>query len=212
MDQQIENEEHSYLISNYRPAKKDKRKMILDESMDMIQKSGIGNFSMKKLCQNLNIAQSGIFYYFKNVSYLFNELIKIQVFNETNFLLAQVQLTKKPKRAIKRYYFYFIEYYLNRPELFKLVYLNNHVSKLDEESKIKLEEEQATTFMYLKHICSKEELKDKENFICALKNLKLNAQALITYHSMFASEESKVNFEELSKQGWKSFSKSVFAN
>ena len=90
-----------YSINKYKGPKVNKRKLILDESMEMIQRDGLQHFSMKKLCKKLNMAQSGIFYYFNNVTTLFSELIKQQIFNETNFLLAQVQITKTPKRAIK---------------------------------------------------------------------------------------------------------------
>ena len=199
----------SFGIQNYKKPKKNKRKAILDESFEMIQKDGLQNFSMKRLCQKLNMAQSGIFYYFNNVTYLYAELVKKQIFDETNFLLAQVQLTKKPKRAVKRYFFYFIEYYLNRPELFKLVYLNPAFSLFEEEAKKSFNEDQETIFIYLDHICDGI-VTDKTDFQTALKALKLQAQSLVSYYFLQASEEAKFTFEELCKQSWKTYSKSVF--
>lgn len=199
-----------YGINKYKGPKVNKRTLILEESMEMIQRDGLQHFSMKKLCQKLEMAQSGIFYYFNNVTTLYSELIKKQIFNETNFLLAQVQITKKPKRAIKRYFFYFIEYYLNRPELFKLVYLNPAFALFDEKTKKDFEEDQATIFAYLEHICIDIVSDDKIKFNLAIKNLKLHAQSLVSYYFLQASELSKSEFEELCKQNWKLFAKSVF--
>lgn len=199
-----------YGIKKYKGPKVNKRKLILDESMEMIQKDGLQHFSMKKLCQKLEMAQSGIFYYFNNVTTLYSELIKQQIFNETNFLLAQVQITKKPKRATKRYFFYFIEYYLNRPELFKLVYLNPAFALFDEKAKKDFEEDQETIFTYLEYVCKNLASDDKIKFSNAIKNLKLQAESLVSYNFLQASEQSKAGFEELCKQNWKIFSKSVF--
>lgn len=192
-------------IQNYKKPKLNKRKAILDESFSMIQKEGLSNFSMKRLCKKLDMAQSGIFYYFNNVNFLFAELVKKQIFDETNFLLAQVQLTKKPKRAVKRYFFYFIEYYLNRPELFKLVYLNPAYSDFDEVTKKALIEDQQTILVYLEHICE-EILFDKTRFGISVKSLKLQAQSLVSYYYLQASQEEKANFEMLCKECWKNFS------
>lgn len=198
-----------YGINKYKGPKVNKRQLILDESFQMIQKEGLQNFSMKRLCQKLEMAQSGIFYYFNNVTTLYSELIKRQIFDETNFLLAQVQITKKPKRAIKRYFFYFIEYYLNRPELFKLVYLNPAFSLFSEETKRSFEEDQETIFTYLEHICSELIDEEKVSFQLAIKNLKLSAQSLVSYYFLQASEQSKLNFESLCRQQWKVFNKST---
>lgn len=199
-----------YSINKYKGPKINKRQLILDESFQMIQKEGLQNFSMKRLCQKLDMAQSGIFYYFNNVTTLYSELIKKQIFDETNFLLAQVQITKKPKRAIKRYFFYFIEYYLNRPELFKLVYLNPAFALFDEKTKRDFEEDQETIFAYLDHVCAKVVDIEKVDFSVAIKNLKLHAQSLVSYYFLQASEQSKMNFETLCKQNWKFFARSVF--
>lgn len=211
MDVTIEQiESKLYGINKYKGPKVNKRTMILEEAMEMVQRDGLQHFSMKKLCQKLDIAQSGIFYYFNNVTTLFSELIKKQIFDETNFLLAQVQITKKPKRAIKRYFFYFIEYYVNRPELFKLVYLNPAFALFDQKTKTDFEEDQATIFAYLEHVCAEYVTDDKLKFSLAVKNLKLHAQSLVSYNSLQASEESKTEFEDLCKQNWKIFSKAVF--
>ena len=199
-----------YSINKYKGPKINKRQLILDESFQMIQKEGLQNFSMKRLCQKLDMAQSGIFYYFNNVTTLYSELIKKQIFDETNFLLAQVQITKKSKRAIKRYFFYFIEYYLNRPELFKLVYLNPAFALFDEKTKRDFEEDQETIFAYLDHVCVKVVDIEKVDFSVAIKNLKLHAQSLVSYYFLQASEQSKMNFETLCKQNWKIFARSVF--
>jgi AcrR family transcriptional regulator len=189
--------------------KTNKRELILTKARTMILEQGLDNFSMKKLCQELGMAQSGIFYYFKNSSTLLEEIIETQVTEEVNFLLTQVQLTKKPKKAAKQFFYSYIEYYINRPELYRLIQNQLISMELSDKFIESLISRYDDLYVYLKHITPTASIKKKIDYKTALESLRLQANSIVMQY--FLTQKSlSYNINDVISTSWRQFNKSVF--
>ena len=207
---QIENIDlPDFKILGYRQQKLNKKELIKSTAMDMVQKSGLANFSMKKLCHDLEMAQSGIFYYYPTLPDLFFDLAINQLKMETDILLPYIQNTKQTKRAVKRYFLYFIQYYLQNLELFKMTYHNGHLDNLSDDRKAFFSEQSFIITSYLSKVCSASE-NEPNDIQTQLKLIKLSAINLITFYIKNLTEAEKLNFEDLVSFQWDIQSKMMF--
>jgi AcrR family transcriptional regulator len=75
---------------------KDKKTAILQAAMTCISKYGIENTKTQVIAKELGVAQSGLFYHFRNNDELFDSLIP-QIVTVNHGIVEKLRQTKKPK-------------------------------------------------------------------------------------------------------------------
>jgi AcrR family transcriptional regulator len=198
-----------FKILNYRGEKINKKDLIKSSALEMVQKSGLSNFSMKRLCQNLKMAQSGIFYYYPTLPDLFYDLAIHQLEMETSILIPYIQNTKQVKRAVRRYFIYFIQYYLQNIEVFKATYANAELDNLNDDKKLLMAQESFAIASYIANHYTNIETQNVD-FLSQLKLLKLSAITLLNYYVKNLTETEKHRFEDLVNLQLEMHSKMMF--
>lgn len=188
--------------------KKEKRKLeITLKAYDMLVETGVDNFSVNNLLENISMSKGNFYHYFKNKDELFCETLKVAY----QAIYTKVQATKTPETFEEKLCELFaIHLSTNKEALTYLSLVNQMYYMFSNEKNIYLysymQEIYSFIFYSLEQIM-KDEIKKgnlKEEVLQTVKPIAATADGMLTHYFMLKDydlqKELKAYFSFISKQ------------